>query len=133
VNFELLKKLCETPGIPSREEQMREVVIEELRPLVDSISIDAMGNVVGIKKGKPAKKGKSKGKTAPARRVMLAAHMDEIGFMVKYIDDKGFPSAAGILAPWSRSAFTCTDIKENASLARSCPPRSRFICLLPKT
>lgn len=86
MNFDLLKKLCETPGIPSREEKMREIVIEELRPLVDSLSIDAMGNVIGIKKGKTPK-GKKK---SVSRRVMLAAHMDEIGFMVKFIDDKGF-------------------------------------------
>jgi len=86
VNFDLLKKLCETPGIPSREERMRELVISEMKPLVDSLSIDAMGNVIGVKKGK-AQKGKKK---AAAPRVMLAAHMDEIGFMVKFIDDKGF-------------------------------------------
>jgi tetrahedral aminopeptidase len=80
VNFNLLKKLCETPGIPSRE-----LVISELEPLVDSISIDSMGSVVGIKKATKKPKGKKK-----APRVMLAAHMDEIGFMVKFIDDKGF-------------------------------------------
>jgi endoglucanase len=85
VNFELLKKLCETPGIPGREEQMRELVIAEMKPLVDSISVDSMGSVIGIKKGK-AKKGAKK----KAPRVMLAAHIDEIGFIVKHIDDKGF-------------------------------------------
>jgi tetrahedral aminopeptidase len=78
LNFDLLKRLCETPGVPSREEQMRALVIEELRPLVDEITVDAMGNVIGIKHGKGGP------------RVMLAAHMDEIGFLVKYIDDKGF-------------------------------------------
>jgi endoglucanase len=77
VNFDLLKRLCETPGIPSQEGPIRKLVIEEMRPLVDSLSVDVMGNVIGVKKG-----------TGP--RVMLAAHIDEIGFLVKHIDDKGF-------------------------------------------
>ncbi len=79
MNFDLLKKLCETPGISSREERMRTVVVEELKGLTDSITFDAMGSVIAIKHGKPG-----------APKVMLAAHMDEIGFMVKFIDDKGF-------------------------------------------
>ena len=78
MNFDLLKRLCETPGIASREERMRELVIEELRPLVDEVSMDAMGNLIGHKKGSGGPK------------VMIAAHMDEIGFMVKFIDDRGF-------------------------------------------
>lgn len=79
MNFDLLKKLCETPGIPSREDRIRDVVIAELTPLVDEISTDVMGNVVAVKKGKGG-----------GPRVMLAAHMDEIGFIVKHIGDKGF-------------------------------------------
>lgn len=78
MNFELLKKLCELPGIASREEQLRSLVIEEMRTLADDVSLDAMGNVIGIKRGRGGP------------RVMLAAHMDEIGFLVSYVDDKGF-------------------------------------------
>ncbi|MGI4792353.1 MAG: M42 family metallopeptidase [Janthinobacterium lividum] len=78
INFDLLKKLCETPGISSREDQVRDLVIEELRPLTDEISVDTLGNVIAIKKGNGGP------------RVMLAAHMDEIGFLVKFVDDKGF-------------------------------------------
>ncbi len=79
LNFGLLKRLCETPGISSREEQMRKLVASELRPLVDTLTADAMGNVIAFKKG--ADNGP---------RVMIAAHTDEIGFMVKYVDDRGF-------------------------------------------
>src|SRR5579883_2214343 len=78
VNLDLLKRLTETPGTSGREEQVRELVISEMRPLVDEISVDALGNVIGVKHGS----GKAK--------VMLAAHMDEIGFLVKHIDDKGY-------------------------------------------
>lgn len=79
LNFELLKTLCETPGISSREEPIRRVVVNELRPLVDTLEADVMGNVIGFKKG-----------AGDAPRVMIAAHMDEIGFFVKFIDDRGF-------------------------------------------
>lgn len=78
VNFDLLKRLCETPGIPSREEKMRTLVIEELKPLTDSVAMDSMGNVIGIKRGSGGPK------------VMIAAHIDEIGFLVKFVDDRGF-------------------------------------------
>jgi putative aminopeptidase FrvX len=78
VNVALLKRLSETPGVSGREERVRALVIEELRPIVDNITVDALGNVVAFKKGKSD------------RRVMLAAHMDEIGFMVKHVDEHGF-------------------------------------------
>lgn len=77
-NLSLLKKLCEVPGAPGFEQKIRALVIEEVKPLVDELSIDAMGNVIAVKKGKTAKK------------VMVAAHMDEIGFIVTHIDDDGF-------------------------------------------
>ena len=78
VNVPLLKRLTETPGVAGREEQVRALVIEELRPLVDEIRTDALGNVIALKRGKGQ------------RKVMLAAHMDEIGFMVRHIDEQGF-------------------------------------------
>ncbi len=78
MNFELLKKISETPGAPGYEAQIRNLVMEEVAPYVDKLETDNLGNVIAIKKGKTAK------------RVMLAAHMDEIGFIVSHIDDKGF-------------------------------------------
>lgn len=79
LNFALLKRLCETPGISGREEQMRTLVAEELKPLTDTLEADVMGNIIGFKKG-----------SSGGPRVMIAAHIDEIGFMVKHVDDKGF-------------------------------------------
>jgi putative aminopeptidase FrvX len=76
--FELLKELCETPGVPSREEQLRSVAARELKALCDNVHMDTMGNVIGTKNGKGGP------------RVMLAAHIDEIGFIVSHIDDEGF-------------------------------------------
>ena len=78
MNWDLLKKLSETPAVPGREDALRQQVMDTMRPVVDEMSVDIMGNVIGRRRG------------AGQRRVMLAAHMDEIGFMVRHIDDKGF-------------------------------------------
>jgi len=78
IDLPLLKKICETPGAPGFEKQIRELILHEIKPYVDEIEIDNMGNVYAIKRGKAPKK------------VMIGAHMDEIGFMVTHIDDNGF-------------------------------------------
>jgi putative aminopeptidase FrvX len=75
--MELLKKLCEAHGVPGREEAVRELVISELRGICDEIRTDALGNVIALKKG-----------SGRGPKVMLAAHMDEIGFLVSHIDEK---------------------------------------------
>ena len=78
MNVALLKQICEIAGAPGFEDRIRDLVIKEIKPLVDSITVDNMGNVIALKKGKSRKK------------VMIAAHLDEIGFMVTHIDDNGF-------------------------------------------
>ena len=80
----LLKKLCETPGISGYEERIQKVIKEELEKVTDEVKIDKLGNVIGIKKAK-----KLSGKPAP-KKVMIAAHMDEIGFMISFVDKDGF-------------------------------------------
>src|SRR5262245_25570815 len=77
LNVELLSRICAAPGIAGREERVREIVVDELTPLVDEIRFDALGSVIGTRRG-------------DGPRVMVAAHMDEIGFFVSHIDDKGF-------------------------------------------
>ena len=73
INVNLLKEICEIAGAPGFESRVREIVLREIRPLCDDISIDNMGNVTAVKKGRERKK------------VMVAAHMDEIGFIVTHI------------------------------------------------
>ncbi len=80
MNWSLLKTLTEAHGIPGQEDNIRAIVKAELGPICD-IEVDYMGNVIATKK---ATKGPG------GRKVMVAAHMDEIGFIVKHIDDKGF-------------------------------------------
>ena len=78
IDVNLLKEIAEVAGAPGHEQRVREIVLREVTPLVDDIKIDNMGNVYAIKKGKNEK------------RVMIGAHMDEIGFIVTHIDDDGF-------------------------------------------
>lgn len=81
MNAKLLRRLTEAHGVPSQEDAIREIVREELGSVCE-VSSDNMGNMICLRRGK-SKKGE-------AKKLMLAAHMDEIGFMVKFIDDKGF-------------------------------------------
>ncbi len=85
LNLDLLRRLCETPGVPGREERVRALITAEVAGLFDSVETDAMGNL--ICRRKPTVKAKP---GAKAQRVMLLCHMDEIGFYVSAIDDKGF-------------------------------------------
>ena len=78
INVELLSKVCKIPGAPGYEQRIRQYIIELVTPLVDEVSTDAMGNVIAVRKGTTDKK------------VMLAAHMDEISFIVTDVDKDGF-------------------------------------------
>ncbi len=81
INVALLKRICEAPGAPGYEKKIRELVLKEVTPLVDEINVDNLGNLIAIKKA---------AKNPSGKKVMVAAHMDEIGFMVTHIDDNGF-------------------------------------------
>jgi putative aminopeptidase FrvX len=78
LNEALLRRLIETPGVSGREEQQRRIAHDELGSLTDEVRTDSLGSVIGTKRGRDDVS------------VMIAAHTDEIGFLVKYIDDKGF-------------------------------------------
>jgi endoglucanase len=92
-NVDLLKRLCETPGVAGREERVRALIEGEIAGLFDSVEVDPMGSLICRRKPRTGKKVKKlaspKGRGRPTR-VMLLCHMDEIGFYVTFIDDKGF-------------------------------------------
>ncbi len=73
----LLEKLSNAHGISGHESRVAAVIREEIAPYVDEIKSDRMGNLIAVKKGDDFK-------------IMLAAHMDEIGLMVQFIDEHGF-------------------------------------------
>ncbi len=76
-SLSLLEKLCNACAVSGDEGAVRQIVLEEIRPHADEITIDALGNVLAIKHGQEGEK---------RRRVMVTAHMDEVGFM---LIDKG--------------------------------------------
>ena len=78
----LLKQLTETFGPSGYEENVRKLVQVEVKPLADEIKVDALGNLIVRKR--PTKASKD------TRKIMIAAHMDEIGLMISHIDENGF-------------------------------------------
>ncbi|MFB6299501.1 MAG: M42 family metallopeptidase [Halobacteriales archaeon] len=77
-DFELLRQLTEADGVPGYEDRIRSIVTSELTDHVDELRTDAMGNVVGSRYGDGD------------YEVVIAAHIDEIGFMVRHVTDDGF-------------------------------------------
>ena len=75
--MELLAKLTQTDGASGNEAKIRELIKNEISSFCDNVYTDAMGNLIAHKKGN-------------GKKIMFAAHMDEIGIIVTYIDDKGF-------------------------------------------
>jgi len=76
--LEYLKELSMADGISGREDSVRSIIMErELKKYCEEVFTDRFGNLIGRMGNKGPK-------------LMLAAHMDEIGLMVKYIDEKGF-------------------------------------------
>ena len=80
MDIPLLQRLCETPGIPGREERVRALVQRETKGLFDSVTVDPMGSLLCTIKARKRSGGP----------ILVAAHMDEIGFYVRHIDDQGF-------------------------------------------
>ena len=78
LDYELLVSLTEERGVPGYEDRVRERVREAITPHVDRVRSDAMGNLVGTVDGDAD------------YDVLVAAHMDEIGFMVRHVDGDGF-------------------------------------------
>lgn len=76
-NSELLSKLVKIYGPSSKEDRIREFISDEIRDYVDDIRVDALGNLIAHKKGQ-------------GKKVMISAHMDQIGMMVIDIDENGF-------------------------------------------
>jgi endoglucanase len=85
----LLEKLCNVIAISGDESEVRKIVLEEIKPLADDVKVDALGSVLATKAGR----GRNR------TRVMLDAHMDEVGFMIVADDGEGlyrFETVGGI-------------------------------------
>lgn len=97
----LLERITQAFGVSGYEKEVREIIREEVKPYADEITVDALGNLIVYKKGT----GENK------KKIMAAAHMDEIGFQVIKIEDKGLLKVRGLggipvqAAPMSRVKF----------------------------
>ena len=78
--FAQLKKFILASGVSGNEKGISSVIAADIAPYVDEVYSDAMGNLIAHKKGS----------SENAKKLMFAAHMDEIGFMATFIDEKGF-------------------------------------------
>lgn len=104
MNLDLLKSLCETPGVPGNEDRVRDLITDEIKGLFDHVETDPMGSLL-CRRDSTAK---------DPLKVMLLCHMDEIGFLVSHIDEKGFLylQPVGGFDPrnlFSRRVLVCTD------------------------
>lgn len=90
INTEFLKKLCNTISPSGREDNVRELIKNEIQMYADEIYTDNLGSLIVHKKGK-------------GKKIMLAAHMDQIGLMINSIDENGFLkfSSVGGLIPFT--------------------------------
>ncbi|WP_102126410.1 M42 family metallopeptidase [Deinococcus planocerae] len=83
LRLDVLHQLSNLNGVPGYEDAVRDFVLRELEGLADEVRVDPLGNVIAVRRGREdAAEGRE--------RVMLSAHMDEIGFLVRFIDDRGF-------------------------------------------
>ena len=80
MNNDLLHRLTAAPGIAGYEDQVRAVVAAELSPLVDDVRVDRLGNLIATKRGADP----------DGATILVVAHMDEIGFLVRFVDERGF-------------------------------------------
>ena len=83
MNIDLLRRLCETPGIPGREDRVRKLIEKEIKGLFDEVTVDAMGSLIATRRPTASRKGR-------ATKVLLAAHMDR---------DRGAPTHIDAMPP----------------------------------
>jgi endoglucanase len=87
--LKLLEKLCNAIGVSGDEGEVRKIVLDEIKPFADEVKVDAMGSVLAIRHGRGAKRV----------RVMVDAHMDEVGFFIVADEGEGiyqFDTVGGI-------------------------------------
>jgi len=117
MNIDLLRQLCETPGVPGHEERVRDLILAETEGLFDDVTTDPMGSLLCRRKGK----GKN------PLKIMLLCHMDEIGFLVSHVSDKGFifVQSVGGFDPrnlFSRRVLICTASGDHKGVMNAAGP-----------
>src|SRR5690606_13381132 len=97
--MDLLEQLSMTPAVPGREYRMRELILHRAGKLFDEHWTDNLGTLICRRKPRPkggaSKQGKGKKAATdkagkPAKKVLIAAHIDQIGFVVRHVESSGF-------------------------------------------
>ncbi|MDE0584531.1 MAG: M42 family metallopeptidase [Planococcus sp. (in: firmicutes)] len=114
---QMLKELTDANGIPGNERQSREVMKKYIEPFADTIETDNLGSLIAKKEG-----------LADGPKIMVAGHLDEVGFMISQIDDKGFLKFQTVGGWWNqvmlaqRVTITTRSGKEITGVIGSKPP-----------
>ena len=95
--YEVLKDLMEAPAVTGFEEQRRSRIVDQYSKYCDSVSVDVIGNVIGTL-------------GSGERTVMLTGHYDQLGFMVTYIDEKGY-AKFGRVGGWDPRVVYSTRVR----------------------
>ena len=103
--MELLKKLTQAWGVSGRESEVRELIKKEIEAYVDEIKIDTLGNLIALKKGK-----------GNGKKIMLSAHMDEIGLQVKKIESDGRIKVCKVGWIWTAALYSDKVIFQNKTI-----------------
>ena len=113
----LLQELTDTSGVSGHESEIAAIMKKHLEPITNEIMFDKLGSIIAVKKG---------GSDSP--RVMVAGHMDEIGFMVKEIDKNGFIRFLPLGGWWGHVALAQSP---NSDIQRSRHRRGRIDTTAP--
>ena len=103
--YTTLRSLCLCPSVSGREDNIRALLSKMIAPYCDEVNTDALGNLIAIKHGRQN-----------GKRIMLCAHMDEIGFLVTFIEDSGMLRIAPVGGIRACAAANTVAVSENGVL-----------------
>lgn len=104
-DFELLKELTQAWGVAGRESAVRAVILRELEGLTDQAYVDNIGNIIALKRGRGG-----------GKRIMLSAHMDEIGLQVKKIESDGRIRVRNVGWVWTSALYHDQVVFQNGTI-----------------
>ena len=105
--MELLKELCQAFGVSGREKNIRAIIRREIEPYADEMYTDALGNLIAVKHGI---------KNENSKKIMLSAHMDEVGLQVKKIESDGRIKVCRVGWVWTSALYNDKVIFQNGTI-----------------
>lgn len=103
--MELLAELAQAFGVAGREKKVRDIIKREVAPYADELTTDALGNLIALKKG-----------DGTGKRIMLSAHMDEIGLQVKKIESDGRIRVCSVGFVWASALYNSAVMFQNGTV-----------------